>query len=254
MLDVASRGLDPNDAILLMAILQANVAQIAGDRDMQARYAALDTLPEDGLRRPISVSALAASLGQPFETVRRRLGRLAREGLCEAVDRGYRIPTAVLTLPQFVEGPARIQEMIEVLAKALAAAGCQPPMVLVEGPPRPRIAARLATDYFLRMLSLIVDRANDPVDGFLLLALFDATPTPASAADLARRFSLTHETTRRRLWALEGRGLCARVRGGWILPDHSLTALRFEDALEENIAHLRLMFSGLTRFGVMVPA
>lgn len=246
--------LELNDTILLLAILQANVAQITADRELQARYGALDALPEDELRRPISVSALAASLGLPFETVRRRLGRLAKAGLCQATERGYRVPGGVLRLPRFADAPQLVQGSVETLARDLARAGCQPPMRVVVDPPRPRIAARLATDYFLRMLSLMVERTADPVDGFLLLALFDAEPRPASAAAVARRFGLTHETTRRRLWALRARGLCARARGGWILPPASLAALRFEAAAEENLAHLRLMYSGLTRLGVMVPA
>ncbi len=251
MLEVSSHGLELNDAVLLLAILQANVAQITADRDLQARYAALEAIPEDDLRRPISISALAASLGLPFETVRRRLGRLAGAGLCEATERGYRIPGEVLRRPEFAQAPQKIQDMLAALADALAKTGFQPPMTLVVEPPRPRIAARLATDYFLRMLAMLVDRTEDPVDGFLLLAMLDAGPRPATAAEIARRFGMTHETTRRRLWRLEAKGFCGRARGGWLLPPASRAALRVEEALEENLAHLRLMFSGLIRLGVM---
>ncbi len=71
-----------------MAINQANNAPLTRDPEARARYGGLDALAPDGERRPVSINAVAASLGLPFETVRRRIRRLAAEQVCVAVGRG----------------------------------------------------------------------------------------------------------------------------------------------------------------------
>jgi DNA-binding IclR family transcriptional regulator len=280
LLGVVSGGLDLIDTILLLAALQANVAQVSADRGLQIRYSALQAVPPDDLRRPISVTALAASLALPFETVRRRLASLEQAGLCEVSGRGYRIPSRVLEEERFARAPREIDGLLRGLHRRLSAAGCldglpppQDPAASFDHPPV-RISARLGSDYFLRMLALVTERAGDPVDGFLLLAVFSENvgsapsspadagswlqPRPADdqlrpvrAAAVAQGLALSSETARRRLLSLEARGLCARTRGGWILPADSLAALRFEEVMSENLTNLRQMFSGLTRMGVL---
>lgn len=279
MVRVVTPGLDLTDAVLLLAILQANLAPITAYRDLQPRFAALGAFSDDEPRRPISVTALAASLRLPFETVRRRLARLARRGMCEATERGYRLPDRVMAEPRFAGGHEVIYSELVTLHVRLTAVGCLPPSGAVaesiHREPPVRIASRLATDYLLRALAMLSERTGDPVNGVLVAAIFNGNATafeatagsapigaadgllpdadlrPVPAAEAARQLSLPHETVRRRLRGLEERGLCARARGGWIIPQASLRPLRFEAALEENMGHLRQMFSNLARLGVL---
>lgn len=272
LLGAVSQGLDLVDTVLLLSMLQANVALVSSDRRLQVRYAALQALPPDGLRRPISITALAASLGLPFETVRRRLASLEKAGLCEVSARGYRVPGRVLADARFAACPPEIDGLLRDLHRELSAAGCLDGLAAVPEPAPSfdeapvRISARLGSDYFLRMLGLATARTGDPVDAFLLVCIFkhngDGAPQagacladeqliPVRAADVARRLALTHETARRRLLDLEGRGLCARTRNGWVVPSASLEALRFGEAMHDNLTNLRQLFSGLARMGVL---
>ncbi len=70
---------DPFSVVMLFAILDGSLA--AGDG------------------KPVSASAIARSLGLPFESVRRNALRITDNGLCQKVGRGYLIP------PQLMEEP-----------------------------------------------------------------------------------------------------------------------------------------------------
>lgn len=275
LLGVVSRGLDLIDTLLLLATLQANITLVTADRELQLRYSALDALPPDDLRRPISVTALAGSISLPFETVRRRLAGLEKAGLCEVSQRGYRVPARVLLEPRFASGPHEIDLLLRQLHQRLVAAGCLDDAVTSQEafPASPvRISSRLASDYFLRLLTLVTERAGDPIDGFLLVCIYkhnadaalapgaegtvepwpsDDRLAPVKAAAIARQLDLPHETVRRRLLDLSGRGLCARTRGGWVLPGASRDLLRFDEAASENLTNLRQLFAGLARLGVV---
>src|SRR5262245_29595141 len=92
-------GRDMVDALLLVAISQANVAQISRSPELQRKYATLDATPPDELRRPVSVSAIANSLRIPFETARRRIANLTELGAVKAAPRGVIVPASVLDSP-----------------------------------------------------------------------------------------------------------------------------------------------------------
>ncbi|MDP3869730.1 DeoR family transcriptional regulator [Phenylobacterium sp.] len=53
-------------------------------------------LPPDELRRPVTGVALAATLGIPNETVRRKVKGLIEQGLLVRVDGGLIVPTQVM--------------------------------------------------------------------------------------------------------------------------------------------------------------
>ena len=92
-------GRDVIDGLLLMAISQANVAQITRNPELQLTYATLDQAPADDLRRPVSMSAIANSLCIPFETTRRRIQALAKLGVIQATPRGVIVLQAPLGSP-----------------------------------------------------------------------------------------------------------------------------------------------------------
>src|SRR5687768_16284064 len=68
-------GREPIVALLVLAVNQANIAPLTLDPQARSRYGALEAPAPDAARRPVSISAVAASLGLPFETVRRRIRR-----------------------------------------------------------------------------------------------------------------------------------------------------------------------------------
>lgn len=74
--------------LILIAIIQANTAslrQSRGDQD----HDTIDGVPDDSLRTPVSVYAVAKQLGLPYETVRRHIAGLTEEGRCVRIgDRG----------------------------------------------------------------------------------------------------------------------------------------------------------------------
>jgi hypothetical protein len=70
--------------IILMAIIHANTARLRqsnGDHE----YDTAAHVPDDSLRSPVSVYAIAKQLGLPYETVRRHVARLIDEGRCVRV-------------------------------------------------------------------------------------------------------------------------------------------------------------------------
>ena len=84
----ASRaGGDVVDPLILAVILEANIAPVTNDPQLAPKYAALDDPPPEDLRRAVSINAVAASLRLPYETVRRRVGRLAKLGACVITSR-----------------------------------------------------------------------------------------------------------------------------------------------------------------------
>lgn len=74
-------------AVVYLAILQANLGPVMEDSTLSARYAGLDAVVPEDLRRPISVHALAGSLHMPYETTRRCVGRLIEKGYVKRVSR-----------------------------------------------------------------------------------------------------------------------------------------------------------------------
>ena len=94
-------GGDLTTAIVYTAVVQANVREIWNDPVLNRQYA--DTPPPDALRRPISISAIAASLGLPRETVRRHIGKMLKEGSIVKRDGGVIVPLETLASDDGVE-------------------------------------------------------------------------------------------------------------------------------------------------------
>jgi len=92
----------PRRAVILAAIVVANVQHITRSAVRTWRYAGSDQIPPDSERRPVSVNSLALSVGLPFETVRGHINALIDEGLCIKTDLGIIVPNEVLTSAKVV--------------------------------------------------------------------------------------------------------------------------------------------------------
>lgn len=161
------------DLLLFSTISQANVTTITRQADLQVAYAAPDHPPPDSMRRPVSVNALATSLGLPFETVRRRVRGLVDQGLCRAVEGGVIVPTAVVNSPQYFEDSFRGYERLRAFYYQLRGLGLlkalPPPSVELGADVVPlRTVARVSTDYALRVIETMMRALGDLLAGVIL--------------------------------------------------------------------------------------
>lgn len=87
---------DITAALVFAAVVEANVGHLATNPESTAQLATRVRLPPDELRRPVTGVALAATLGIPNETVRRKVKGLIEQGLLARVDGGLIVPTQVM--------------------------------------------------------------------------------------------------------------------------------------------------------------
>jgi hypothetical protein len=87
-------------AMILRAIIAGNINHIDHDPASMGQFASIGDVPPDELRRPISVLGVAGSLGLPYETTRRCVNKLVKEGLVIRVKGGVIAPSARHMQPQ----------------------------------------------------------------------------------------------------------------------------------------------------------
>jgi len=283
MLRICRCRRDFTDALILMTLVQCNSAPIAGDVDLQRRYGAFESPAPENLRRPISINAISASLGLPFETIRRRTKRMIAEGVCEVVPEGIRLRQGPLSSEQHRRALLEAYELARSLYHRLRRAGCLEAMGLpLQGgppwtgePPPVRIVWRVASDYVLRMMERLLPNFQSLSRAFIVMAVVqantadfpdtvrgsdsaevDAFPAdylrrPARASDVAAILGLPHETVRRNLAALVADGRCERVRDGLIVPASVLARQGVLNACGSNFRDLARMFGELRETGVL---
>ncbi|MBS0409826.1 MAG: hypothetical protein JSR86_07920 [Proteobacteria bacterium] len=86
-------------AIVAAAIVSANTAHLNPIAGAPARHTDLDDVAPNEARRPVSVLAIAGSLGLPFETTRRYVNRLIASGQCRRVKGGVLANAEALSTP-----------------------------------------------------------------------------------------------------------------------------------------------------------
>jgi hypothetical protein len=96
--------------LVLRAVTVGNSAYLDQDPETFGQFASVDDLPPDDVRRPVSVSAVAASLGVSYETARRHVSKLVTAGLCIRVRGGVVAPSANM------QGPWEHQAMLANMA------------------------------------------------------------------------------------------------------------------------------------------
>jgi hypothetical protein len=269
------------DALLASAIVQANTAAITRQADLQVAYAAAEDAVPDALRRPVSINALAASLGLPFETVRRRVGRLQAQQIAITVDGGLVVPAAALNRPDYLMAAFAGYERLRRLHRDLLAHGLlqdlPPPSVgLRDGVVPLRTVARLATDYVLRFVELVMAHFGEIQDSLLFVSIVrwntehlgaevsglphelaegfppDRLRKPVTAAALARHIGLPAETVRRKVAALEAQGVCrSEGRRGVIVPAEVLARPEVLAVMDDNARNLQRLFAALGQLGVL---
>lgn len=267
-------GLSPMDALLVMAVNQANIAPLTRDPAARQAYGALEHAAPDDARRPASVNAMANSLGIPFETTRRRLRRLEAQGVCTILPgAGVVIPEAFLTSPAYLQSVMAAHDRLVGFYGRLLDGGLLDLLPATnydidDGVPL-RGAARLISDYLLRSLDGLLREAGDVVSAVTLLAILvtaiDEAPWPpetegaltavpfqaTTAARLARRLGLPGETIRRHILTLVDAGLARRAPDGITVAQDILTRPHIRTLAEEHAAAVQRLFAGLAERGVV---
>lgn len=268
VLRIVCDGRDLLDGLILLTIGHANTEHLDRDATAKGQFDRYDAAPDDAILRAISVSALANSLGQPFETVRRRTATLRKLGHCEQTAKGLVVPVSELASDRMQGAIFAINQKVRGLQLGFQALGL---MRAAEQDARvferPRWVARLAVQYCLRQLEAMSAHIDDPTVGVLLIQVIrvttehlDDTPTelsetedlvrddlrrPASVALLAARAGLAPETVRRHLGRLHAQGWVARGTGGYYLTRDMLRAPPWPQARRDNVANLNRLFTGL---------
>jgi hypothetical protein len=92
-------GGDLIGALVLQTIMAANAGTVDEDPATAGQYASIENIPPDSVRRPVSILAVAGSLGMPYETTRRHVNRLLKEGRCVKVKGGVIFPASRVGSP-----------------------------------------------------------------------------------------------------------------------------------------------------------
>jgi hypothetical protein len=279
--DIARDGGPVLDTLILTVVVEANLDAVNRDPALQRIYGALDSPPPDELRRPVAVNSVAASLGLPYETVRRHLVRMASLGQCEFAPGGVLVPAARLMAPRFVQICVARYERTQRLYQNLKAIGALPSLAvepkrsyanpaLALGDAPVRLVNRLLSEYYLRLIEMMMRRLGDPVTALVLLGLAranmaalsdearaadtlqpEAARQPVRRSALAAQLGLPAETVRRRLTELEQRGYCGVTRGGIMISMDFATRADSLRLLQENQGNLIRFLSRLRRYGLL---
>jgi hypothetical protein len=111
-------------AIVHRAISAGNVGYL--DQSPEGdHYASLDSVPPDALRRPVSILAVAGTLGLPYETTRRHVHKLLKSGQCRKVKGGVIAPAAAFVGERYNEAMFADVANLRRLFRALKKAGVE---------------------------------------------------------------------------------------------------------------------------------
>jgi DNA-binding Lrp family transcriptional regulator len=278
ILDVIALSRGPSDImdpLILTVVLEANVAAINQDPELQHRFAAVHAPPPDAIRRPVSMSAVAASLRLPYETVRRRITRLAEAGACTLTARGVLISAARVSDPAYLAVATARYERLRRFYFDVAALGALPDSPPEGGPPIPeppvRLANRVISEYMLRVMDQMMRRTGSPLTGLVLLEMAranaehlapdskeiegplpDAARQPVRTLTLAKRLGLPRETVRRHVARLDAQGFCRSAQGGRLAALEQLSMPHARGhGLGDNLTNLQRMFAKLAALGVI---
>ncbi|PZQ53738.1 MAG: hypothetical protein DI570_23765 [Phenylobacterium zucineum] len=268
------RGQDLVGGVIFAAIVAANVAPVARDPALQRAYSSLAEPAPELLLRPVSISAIAHSLRMPFETVRRRVRSMVRDGIMADATGGVIAHTATLSSPSFMASMVARHERLGAFYREVKALGGLPAEALAAAPaasPSPvRISNRAVWQYVLRVVDELMNLTGDVLTALVFLGVIRANLTslspevvhawarspfahaaPIRISPLARRLNLSPESCRRYAIALEQAGLCRRTSRGLFacVPATSMDGV--DRGVRANLTNVQRMFTSLRQLGAL---
>ena len=264
------------DAFILSTIGNASAAYLNRVNETSVQFATAESPAPDEVLRPISVNALAQSLGMPFETVRRRVKGLTEEGLIESTPAGVVILSRTIASPAYTamvaahfERARRFYWDMKALGALPATPAVSQPELLSSAPPI-RVVSRAASDYFLRFASpmiglcgglitaavlaeIVLGNTADMDDVMLVRWVADAGASgrPIRLADAARPIRISRETARRHSRILQDSSLAAATRRGLVATAPTELRDHLARLTAANLADARRFFATLEKFGVL---
>ena len=144
--------------LVFVGVSAANNRRITRSPELIRLYPALTDVPAEEHCAPVSVSALARSLGMPFETTRRYVIRLIDRGLCVRTREGLVLTRAALASDMAVDMIARSNADLRTFLAAvrrdryISSSNGRSAQIFDDATVtrNPRQAVRLTIEYFLR--------------------------------------------------------------------------------------------------------
>ena len=280
LVDLTREGGEVLDPLIEAAVLEANVSAFVDGLVRSGDLTALEgPVPAEAMRA-ISVNAVSASLGLPFETVRRRAGALVKAGRLVRDRAGLRVAPEWMTRPKARRQSelryARLQRLHRDILDHLGPEA----LGLAPGPPSPvrtrpplLLTDHLANGYMLRIAGLLTTELGDPFVGFVLLNLVRANirhlpledprlgpdilaaRRPARPSPLSNSLGVSPETLRRHVRRLEAANFLVRADGGGMILDDQAFRGRLAHALiGVAVANIRRILSQMARLGLLSAA
>lgn len=279
LVKLGSHGRAVLDPLLRTAVLHANQAWLLRDPDLRLRYATLEDDVPDDLRRPVTTSAIAQSLGVPFETARRRIHAVAAAGGLQLSDQGLIVPHSVTNSAAFRTGCQLQFEMVRELYGKLRSLGLlrdsRGRFIAPPGDPPVRLVGRLVVEFVLRFQEPLAQNIGHAVTSLVLMQMWqcnteplpfdedlprpgaagggkpESRGKPVSVAKLSAGLGIPHETVRRHVAWLAEKGLSQRVPRGYALPPDALGRSPFAELIAGNLIHLSRMFAAFAELGIL---
>lgn len=179
-----------------------------------------------GRKRPVSINALAASIGRPFETTRRHATALIEQGLIDRSPTGLSVTIDAVVEPRVARFTDSCHDQLVRLVEDLARGGFALPSPGADIAYDPRSGVGIALDLLLAAVESHGKREENFTRLALLLAIewahgrcTEAGPDGASdpvirTSAAARMLGLPYATTSRNIDALVDRGLLTRSGAG----------------------------------------
>jgi hypothetical protein len=274
LVDITRGDREPLDAMIFTAVLDANMTLVERDASLHGAYGGAMASAPDALRRPVSINAVAQSLDLPFETVRRRVLKMARRDLCVIGPGGVVVPNRAVTSAAYAAEQRARFDLTRVFHRTLARLGAVPAGTVraslsSSGPPV-RAVNWAVSAYALRTSGGLVGLAGNVVACLVLvelaLANVGALPGPAltrwagdpgrfgvpiKIAALSERVRLPVETVRRHMHALAAAGFCIRRPDGFVVAVPAMARRVLARLADANKVHLRRLFGRLDQLGVL---
>ena len=238
MIAAGMRALDGDldRAVIFMVVARAS--------EMLSLHGAGHARGDGRSAKAISINALAASLGRPFETMRRHIHALCAMGLCTRSPAGVSVPEAVHSRPEIAALFRTSHDALVRMAEDFAAHGLPLPEPRRHLPYDWHTGLAAAHDVLLTGIEFHAHRFQSWTDMALVNAIlcadartllenrdlaaayadFEVVPPdtlwrPISTGAIARALGLPASTAHRRVSAMVGAGLLTRrARGVMIAP------------------------------------